>query len=336
MEFSAVVRKRRSIRAYAPRDVPDAVVRELCAAACFAPSSLGGPPRFFIGVREPRTKRALAHLENRHCPPEKPMYSADFLAGAPVVLVVCVERARSCDRGVETAVPATAHILPTAADQGPGGVYLSAYKADTPAVAREIREPLGIPEDADPVTIVPLGHPAEVPPEKTVRVLDEVLFHQRFGRKEGNVSGQNRRGVRRGPERRAPVPARRAVPGGPGPGRPLPGAPGAHLAPGGCASVSPPAPPGRGGPRAGRDVADAHPRPEVHRRLRDDRLLRPGRRRAPRLRVGGEPYGRTRPLAVALARLYYPLARHRVTRLDARFPLETKLVKALGLFGRQD
>ncbi|MEW6490792.1 MAG: radical SAM protein [Thermodesulfobacteriota bacterium] len=48
------------------------------------------------------------------------------------------------------------------------------------------------------------------------------------------------------------------------------------------------------------------------------------------------PYKRTHPLVVALARLYYPLARYRVTRLDARFPLETKLVKALGLFGRQD
>lgn len=48
------------------------------------------------------------------------------------------------------------------------------------------------------------------------------------------------------------------------------------------------------------------------------------------------PYKRTHPLVVALSRIYYPLARYRVTRLDPRFPVETKLVKALGLFGRQD
>jgi radical SAM superfamily enzyme YgiQ (UPF0313 family) len=48
------------------------------------------------------------------------------------------------------------------------------------------------------------------------------------------------------------------------------------------------------------------------------------------------PYKRTNPLAVALARMYYPLARHRVTSLDVRFPIETTLVRALGLFGRQD
>jgi len=48
------------------------------------------------------------------------------------------------------------------------------------------------------------------------------------------------------------------------------------------------------------------------------------------------PYKKTNPFVVALSRLYYPLARYRVEHLDVRFPLETKLVKALGLFGRQD
>jgi radical SAM superfamily enzyme YgiQ (UPF0313 family) len=48
------------------------------------------------------------------------------------------------------------------------------------------------------------------------------------------------------------------------------------------------------------------------------------------------PYKKTNPLAVGLSRLYYPLARHRVSNLDVRFPAETALAKALGLFARQD
>jgi radical SAM superfamily enzyme YgiQ (UPF0313 family) len=48
------------------------------------------------------------------------------------------------------------------------------------------------------------------------------------------------------------------------------------------------------------------------------------------------PYKKTNPLVVALSRLYYPIARYRVTNLDARFPIETELIKAMGLFGRQD
>jgi radical SAM superfamily enzyme YgiQ (UPF0313 family) len=48
------------------------------------------------------------------------------------------------------------------------------------------------------------------------------------------------------------------------------------------------------------------------------------------------PYKKTNPFIVGLARLYYPLARYRVKHLNTRFPIETKVVKALGLFGRQD
>ncbi len=48
------------------------------------------------------------------------------------------------------------------------------------------------------------------------------------------------------------------------------------------------------------------------------------------------PYKKTNPLVVALARLYYPVARYRVKHLNARIPIETKVVKGLRLFGRQD
>jgi radical SAM superfamily enzyme YgiQ (UPF0313 family) len=48
------------------------------------------------------------------------------------------------------------------------------------------------------------------------------------------------------------------------------------------------------------------------------------------------PYKQTPPWVVALAKLYYPFARYRVNNLDARFAIESKLAKSLGLFGRQD
>ncbi len=48
------------------------------------------------------------------------------------------------------------------------------------------------------------------------------------------------------------------------------------------------------------------------------------------------PYKKTNPMVVALARLYYPVARYRVTNLETRFPIESKLVRSMGLFGRQE
>jgi radical SAM superfamily enzyme YgiQ (UPF0313 family) len=48
------------------------------------------------------------------------------------------------------------------------------------------------------------------------------------------------------------------------------------------------------------------------------------------------PYKKTNPIVMGLSKLYYPMARYRVTHLNARIPIESRLVKALGFFGRQD
>ncbi len=50
----------------------------------------------------------------------------------------------------------------------------------------------------------------------------------------------------------------------------------------------------------------------------------------------GHFYKKTNPVVKTLGRLYQPLAEYRITHMDARFPIETKVVKALGLFGRED
>ena len=49
-----------------------------------------------------------------------------------------------------------------------------------------------------------------------------------------------------------------------------------------------------------------------------------------------ESYRKTNPIITALGKLYSPVARYRVDNLDVRLPLESRIVKALGLFARQD
>ncbi len=47
------------------------------------------------------------------------------------------------------------------------------------------------------------------------------------------------------------------------------------------------------------------------------------------------PYRQTNPVVVSLAKLYAPVARYRVRNMDVRCRVESKVVKALGVFGRQ-
>jgi nitroreductase len=183
MEFDDVVRARRSIRAFSPAEVPDALVARLVEAAVRAPSSMNGQPWRFIAVRSAETKRRLAETKDRYCPPEKREFPAGFLREAPVVLVTCVEREKAFDRGIESGILATGHLLLAAANHGLTGVYMSAYKPGTPELADEIRTILGLPPEIDPVTILPIGYPGGEAAPKTVRCAEEVLFRESFGRR---------------------------------------------------------------------------------------------------------------------------------------------------------
>jgi nitroreductase len=180
VEHDQTVRSRRSVRAFQNRDVAEATLQQILDLARHAPSSMNGQPWHFVVVREPATKRRIAAIKNRYCPIEKAEFRADFLEHAPVVVVVCVDRARSYERAVENAVLATGHILLAASARGLGSVYMSAFRSADPRVAREFRGLLGIPADVDPVTLVPLGYPAEAAGEKSLRPLQEMVHHEAF------------------------------------------------------------------------------------------------------------------------------------------------------------
>lgn len=178
-----MVKARRSIRRFSAADVSDEVLKSLIGCAVMAPSSMNGQPWCFIVVRDAGTKKRLAETKDKYCPPEKRQYPAGFLLEAPVIIITCVERAKAYDRGMESGILATGHLLLAAANHGLTGVYLSAYKEGAPEVADDIRSILGLPADIDPVTIVPIGYPGDVAEPKSIVSAEEVTFHEAFGRK---------------------------------------------------------------------------------------------------------------------------------------------------------
>ena len=180
MELDEAIRGRRSIRKFGTRGIDDAVVEELIDLARHAPSSLNGQPWVFTVVRESGTKRRLAEIKNLYCPVEKRAYSADFLEQAPAIVVVAVDRRASHDRDVENGVLAAAHIMLAAHARGLGSVYMSAYRQDEPAVAAAIRSALDMPDHVAPISILPLGYPAETPEPKPLRPLAEIVTYERY------------------------------------------------------------------------------------------------------------------------------------------------------------
>ncbi len=183
MDIGDTIRARRSIRRYQKRDIPDAVIEGLLDLARHAPSSMNGQPWHFIVVRDREAKRRLVEIKNKYCPVEKKAFRADFLEHASAIVVVCVDRKESYDREIENGLLAAANILLGAQAEGLGSVYMSAHKADEPAVAEEIRRALGIPDHVDPVSLLPLGYPDERPEPKDLKPLKEIISYEAFGKR---------------------------------------------------------------------------------------------------------------------------------------------------------
>lgn len=181
MELCEAIKGRRSIRKYTNRHVENSVIEGLLDMARQAPSSMNGQPWNFIVVREAEIKRRLVELKNKYCPAEKQEFEADFLQNASAIIVVCVDKAQSYDREIENGILAAANILLAAHGRGLGSVYMSAYRKNEPAVAKSIREILGIPESMEPISILPLGYPDETPEPKNLKSLHTIISYETFG-----------------------------------------------------------------------------------------------------------------------------------------------------------
>jgi nitroreductase len=182
MEIDEAIKGRRSIRKYQNRGIPDSVIKDLLDFAIQAPSSMNGQPWYFIVIREGKIKEQLVEIKNRYCPVEKQDYKADFLWKAPVIIVVCVDKQKSYEREIENGVLATANLILGAYSRGLGSVYLSAYRMGEPRISQEVRQVLDIPQTIDPITIVPLGYPDEIPKPKILSPLKDMISYETFNR----------------------------------------------------------------------------------------------------------------------------------------------------------
>ncbi len=180
MELDEAIKGRRAIRKYKDKEVPDSVIEELIDLARYAPSSMNGQPWHFVVVKNAKTKRQLTEIKNKYCPPEKRNYKADHLRNAPVIIVVCVGKQKSYGREIENGILAAANIMLGAYSRGLGSVYMSAYSKDEPKASEGIRRILGIPQDVDPVSIIPLGYEDEIPEPKEFQSLEELIHYERF------------------------------------------------------------------------------------------------------------------------------------------------------------
>jgi nitroreductase len=170
------IKNRRSVRAFTNEPVSDEEVMKIIDAARWAPSAGNIQPWEFVIVRNPEIKHGLSAAA----------LDQTFIEEAPVVIVVCANQLRSSrgygSRGVnlyclQDTAAATQNLLSAAYALGLATCWVGAFEEE------EARKVLRIPSGVRPVTIIPVGHPAEKPETPDRRPLSEIVHHETFGRK---------------------------------------------------------------------------------------------------------------------------------------------------------
>jgi nitroreductase len=153
METIEAILTRRSIRKYTDQVVPDEMVTRLLKAAMAAPSAGNEQAWQFIVIRD----RGLLDAIPKFHP-----YSA-MLKYASVGIIICgdlsLEKFKGC--WVQDCSAATQNLLLAATATGLGAVWTAVYPMEDRVAG--VRQLLNLPDHVIPLSLVPIGYPAEQP-----------------------------------------------------------------------------------------------------------------------------------------------------------------------------
>ncbi|MCC8987182.1 MAG: nitroreductase family protein [Candidatus Contendobacter sp.] len=168
-DFFTTVRHRHSIRKYQP-DMPiePTKLHAILEMACAAPSAGDLQSYRIIVVRDLADRQALVHAAHQQT----------FIAEAPVCLVFCADPARSetafGERGaklyaMQDATIAAAYAQLAIVAAGMGSTWVGYFEEDRVCAALQLESGL------EPLALLSLGYPAELPEASSRRRLDEVV-----------------------------------------------------------------------------------------------------------------------------------------------------------------
>ncbi|MFB0534750.1 MAG: nitroreductase family protein [Anaerolineae bacterium] len=169
MEFSELIEKRYSVRAYKPDPVEDDKLQQVLQAARLAPTASNRQPFQLVVIRTVGREAELKRIYNR-----------DWFVQPPLVICACGIPAQGWVRGdgknyndVDVTI-AMDHLILAAANLGLGTCWIAAFDA------RAAREVLHLPDDVEPIAFTPLGYPADQPGPKKRKALSELVRYERW------------------------------------------------------------------------------------------------------------------------------------------------------------
>lgn len=175
MKLIEAIVKRRSVRSFYSDPVDEKIIKKLILYANLAPSAGNRQARDFVVVKDEKLKRDIA----------KACYDQDFIAEAPVVIVVCANMDRISKYGVRgkslyvylDAGAAIENFMLMALEFGLATCWIGSFDKS------KIQKILNLPRSLIPVTVVPIGKPKEHPLSRGRLPLSDIYHENNFSTK---------------------------------------------------------------------------------------------------------------------------------------------------------
>ncbi len=174
MEFTDVIKTRRSIRNYSDRPVDDATLQRVLDAARLAPSANNTQPWHFVVVQDAARRAKLAGIAG----------GQSFVGEAPIVIAACGKCYTSKHSWIGPnmflvdAAIAIDHLTLAARDEGLATCWVGAFDHDA------VSEFLEVPDTHRVIMLIPIGHPLKADAFSATakrKSLSEIVSEESFG-----------------------------------------------------------------------------------------------------------------------------------------------------------
>lgn len=170
MKVFEAVNKRRDVRSFVDKPIPEEALFKVLEAARLAPSAMNRQEWRFIIVKDIEVRKRLA----------KATIGQDFIEVAPVIIVACgIDDRRLMPNGIsylpmDIAI-ALDHITLVAVELGLGTCWIGQFKED------EVKKILGIPIGVRVIQLMPIGYPVKgIYPKKNRLPLTSIVKNEHW------------------------------------------------------------------------------------------------------------------------------------------------------------
>ena len=164
-----VIKRRRSVRQFETKTIPERIIRDILDCARLAPTAINLQPWLFGAVTDPELKSQIAEVTDY----------GKFINDCAVCFAVFADSTQKYF--LEDGCAATQNILLACTAHGIGSCWVAGHKK---AYADSIREHLKVPEPYTLIALVAAGYSEQRPSPKK-KSLEEVIFINR-ATKHGN------------------------------------------------------------------------------------------------------------------------------------------------------